>query len=72
MAPGFTALLELPDYQFATANRAYLNLVGRDVVGKTVAEALPEVAEQGFVELLQKVAESARIRRWASSAGKTG
>ncbi len=59
MAPGFAALLEGPDHRFVMANRAYLDLVGgREVVGKTVAEALPEVADQGFVELLDKVATS--------------
>ena len=59
MAPGFAALLEGPDLRFVMANRAYLDLVGgRDVVGKTVAEALPEVANQGFVELLEKVRDS--------------
>lgn len=56
MAPGFTALLEGPDHRFAMANRGYVELVGRDVTGKTVAEALPEVADQGFVGLLDKVA----------------
>ena len=59
MAPGFTALVEGPDHRFVMANRAYLDLIGgRDVVGKTVAEALPEVSDQGFIELLNKVATS--------------
>jgi len=55
-APGFMALLEGPDHVFAMANKAYHDLVGgRDVVGKSIAEALPEVAEQGFVQLLDTV-----------------
>lgn len=55
-APGFMALLEGPDHVFAMANRAYFNLVGgRDLLGKTVAAALPEVSGQGFVELLDRV-----------------
>ncbi len=59
MAPGFTALVEGPEHRFVMANRAYLDLIGgRDVVGKTVAEALPEVSDQGFVDLLNKVASS--------------
>jgi hypothetical protein len=58
VAPGFAALVEGPEHRFAMANRAYLELVGRDVVGKTVAEALPEVTDQGFVDLLDKVAAS--------------
>jgi PAS domain S-box-containing protein len=58
-APGFTALVEGPDYRFVMANGAYRELVGgRDVVGRTVAEALPEVADQGFVGLLNNVAAS--------------
>jgi PAS domain S-box-containing protein len=58
-APGFIALLEGAEHRFVMANRAYAELVGgRDVVGKTVAEALPEVADQGFLELLDSVAAS--------------
>jgi hypothetical protein len=57
-APGFTALLEGPDHRFVMANPAYEALVGRKVVGKSVREALPEVADQGFIELLDNVAAS--------------
>ena len=58
-APGFMALLEGPEHVFSMANHAYHDLIGgRDVLGKTVAEALPEVAEQGFVGLLQTVYRS--------------
>lgn len=55
-APGFIAATEGPDHRFVYVNRSYRELVGRhDLVGKRVAEALPEVAEQGFIELLDKV-----------------
>jgi two-component system sensor kinase FixL len=55
-APGFIAATEGPDHHFVYANRSYRDLVGRDdLIGKRVAEALPEVAEQGFVTLLDKV-----------------
>jgi PAS domain S-box-containing protein len=55
-APGFVAALEGPEHVFTLANRAYRRLVGgRDLLGKSVAEALPEVAGQGFVTLLDKV-----------------
>ena len=58
-APGFVAVVEGPDHVFTMANAAYRKLVGqRDVVGKSVAEALPEVVEQGFVELLDTVRTS--------------
>ncbi|MGF9757258.1 ATP-binding protein [Microvirga sp. 0TCS3.31] len=44
---------------FTMANAAYLRLVGReDIVGKTVREALPEVVDQGFLTLLDRVHQS--------------
>ncbi|RIA37716.1 PAS domain S-box-containing protein [Hephaestia caeni] len=55
-APGAIALLHGPTHVFDFANRAYLELIGRDdIVGRSVAEVLPEVAEQGFVALLDRV-----------------
>ncbi|WP_251566986.1 sensor histidine kinase [Erythrobacter sp. 3-20A1M] len=55
-APGFTAVLMGTEHRFAMANEAYRELVGRaDVVGRTVEEALPEVADQGFIEVLDNV-----------------
>ena len=55
-APIFMALLQGPEHRFEIANPAYLQLVGhRPVVGKTVAEALPEVASQGYVARLDSV-----------------
>ncbi|UJR84544.1 response regulator [Sandaracinus amylolyticus] len=58
-APGFMCVLGGPEHVFELANAAYLELVGaRDVVGKTVRDALPEVAEQGFIELLDRVRSS--------------
>lgn len=55
-APGFVAVLSGPEHRFQMANQAYRNLVGRtDLVGKIVPEALPEVVEQGFIGVLDKV-----------------
>ena len=55
-APGFTAVILGPEHRFAVTNKAYDALVGRsDLVGRTVAEALPEVVSQGFVEVLDNV-----------------
>jgi len=55
-APGFIAALEGPDHVFVMANEAYRKLVGhREVLGLPVREALPEVVEQGFVSLLDRV-----------------
>ena len=58
-APGFMALLRGPDHVFELTNAAYQQLIGhRDVVGKPLREALPEVAGQGFVELMDGVLSS--------------
>jgi len=58
-APAFLAVLRGREHVFEFANDAYLNLVGnRDIIGKTVAEALPELRGQGFVDLLDKVYET--------------
>jgi PAS domain S-box-containing protein len=58
-APGFVALLTGPEHRFTLANAAYRQLVGgRDVIGQPVAEALPEVVDQGFVQLLDTVMAS--------------
>ncbi|HEX4233775.1 MAG TPA: ATP-binding protein [Caldimonas sp.] len=55
-APIFMAVLEGPAHTIRIANPAYLQLVGhREVLGKAVAEALPEVAAQGYVALLDNV-----------------
>jgi len=55
-APGFMALLHGPDHVFELANPAYMQLVGhREVLGKPVRQALPEIAGQGFFELLDQV-----------------
>ena len=55
-APGFMALLTGRDHIFDLANPAYLQLVGhRDILGKSVRAALPELQNQGFFELLDKV-----------------
>ncbi|MBB3224319.1 hybrid sensor histidine kinase/response regulator [Pseudoduganella umbonata] len=55
-APGFMAVLRGPDHVFELANRPYQRLVGgRDVIGKPLDEALPEVRRQGIVDLLDRV-----------------
>lgn len=60
-APGFVATLVGPDHVFEIANNAYLQLVDhRDILGKPIREALPEVVEQGFVDLLDRVISTRR------------
>ena len=52
-APGFMAMLRGPEHIFELTNAAYTQLIGhRDVIGKPVREALPEVEGQGYFELL--------------------
>jgi PAS domain S-box-containing protein len=54
--PSFMALLEGPHHRFEFANASYLRLIGgRDLIGKTVAEALPDAASQGYVHKLDVV-----------------
>src|SRR6201995_3747250 len=58
-APGFIATVSGPEHRFAMVNEAYRTLIGhRDVIGNPVRLALPEVVEQGFVELLDHVYSS--------------
>ena len=55
-APGFITVLSGPNHVYQMHNEAYARLVGRDdLVGRSVAEALPEVREQGFIDLLDRV-----------------
>jgi signal transduction histidine kinase/CheY-like chemotaxis protein len=55
-APGFMAILRGPEHVFEFANSAYLHLVGaRDLLGLPIRDALPDIAGQGFYELLDTV-----------------
>lgn len=55
-APALIAILRGPEHRFDFVNPPYQQLfAGRQLVGKPVVEALPEVIEQGFVELLDRV-----------------
>jgi signal transduction histidine kinase len=60
-APGFFCVLDGPEHRFQFANESYRKLVGhRALDGMTAAQALPEVAEQGFIDLLDDVYHSRR------------
>ena len=58
-APAIVAVLSGPEHIFELANPAYLKLVGRSdpslLIGRSVGDALPEVAEQGYIEILDRV-----------------
>jgi PAS domain S-box-containing protein len=55
-APAFIAVLRSPEHIFELTNPAYKQLIGhRDVIGKTVREALPEFEGREFFRLLDNV-----------------
>ena len=60
LSPAFMAVLRGPAHKFELTNNAYRKLIGdREVVGMTVADALPEIESQGFIALLDKVYNTA-------------
>lgn len=60
--PAAIVALEGPEHRFAFANSLYSQLVGgRIQVGKTVAEMLPEMVEQGFVQMLDQVYHTGQL-----------
>jgi len=60
-APAAISVLEGPEHIFTVANPLYQKLVGgRDVIGKPVREALPELLGQGFFERLDGVFSSGK------------
>ncbi len=56
-APALIAVLRGPDHVFELANPLYMRAVGqyRDIIGKPIREALPELEGQGFYQLLDVV-----------------
>lgn len=58
-APSFVAVLRGRPFVFEFVNEAYNQLVGRrDLIGRGVFEALPDIRNQGFEELLDRVFET--------------
>ncbi len=58
-APAFIAVLRGTDYTFEYVNQGYYGLVGhRQVIGVPLLEAMPDLENQGFVELLDEVVRS--------------
>ena len=55
-SPGFVAVLQGPDYVFELVNDAYYQLVGhRPILGQPLAQIMPEVVGQGYLEILDQV-----------------
>lgn len=66
-SPAAVALLSGPGHVFEIANDAYQQLIGhRDVLGKPVREALPEIESQGFPRILDEVYRSGEAYRGSS------
>jgi PAS domain S-box-containing protein len=60
-APGFMAVVRGPEHVFELANEAYFRLVGpRELTGRTVREAFPELEAQQFFDLLDHVYASGK------------
>lgn len=59
-APALIGITRGPQHIFEIVNDLYMELVvgPREILGKPVAEAIPEVVEQGFIKLLDQVYES--------------
>lgn len=59
--PSFIAALSGPDHVYKLVNQAYLQLVGhQDIIGKSIREVLPELREQGYLEVLDRVYRSGK------------
>lgn len=55
-APAFMCTLRGPEHVYELANNRYYQIVGqRELIGRKVRDALPEVEGQGFFELLDRV-----------------
>lgn len=65
-APSFVAVLHGPDHVFTWANDAYFELTGRqkDIIGKALLDAIPELKGQGFKELLDGVLNRCALARF--------
>ncbi|MEO9257409.1 MAG: chemotaxis protein CheB, partial [Crocinitomicaceae bacterium] len=55
-APAMLAILKEPEHVYEFANPAFMEFIGKDnLIGKTTREAQPDIAGQGFIELLDNV-----------------
>ena len=55
-APAIFAIVKGPEHRYELVNPQYQKLLpSRELLGKTVAEAIPEVVEQGFIQILDNV-----------------
>jgi len=58
-APSPKCMIEGPELRYVIANKAYREVVGqKNIIGKRVDEVVPEVEEQGYIDLLKRVYET--------------
>jgi PAS domain S-box-containing protein len=55
-APNFMCVLSGSDFVFELANDAFLEMIGRaDISGRPIGDLLPELEEQGLIDMLRRV-----------------
>ena len=55
-SPAFFCILRGPEHRFELINDNYQKLIpGKQVLDRTVAEAIPEVVDQGYIDILDNV-----------------
>jgi two-component system, chemotaxis family, CheB/CheR fusion protein len=55
-SPAIFAILKGPDHVFEFANLQHIRYTGnRDIIGKKIDEALPELVGQGFIDIIEQV-----------------
>jgi PAS domain S-box-containing protein len=60
-SPAFFCILKGPNHRYELVNQNYQKLVpGRTMTGRTVAEVLPEVIEQGYIQVLDNVFQTGK------------
>ena len=63
-APAMIAITRGPEHRYEFVNPQYQQLFPhRQLVGRTVAEAVPEIREQGFIDLLDQVYQTGETFR---------
>lgn len=60
-APGYIAVVSGTNHTFEIANDAYHQLTGnRELFGRPLGEALPEIASQGYIQILDRILHSGK------------
>lgn len=58
-SPAFIAVLHGPEFIFEKCNPKYYEIVGhRDIIGKKLIDAIPEIVGQPFIDILTRVLET--------------